>query len=109
MQHFGPWRNGSASDFGSECISSILVGPTTKCKCKVCKERWHYSSSISPMLIDSFYKKVLNYYKLNNTRNTFICYKCMEKALGRKLKESDLVDKKYPFNDEFREWYIFKK
>jgi hypothetical protein len=33
----------------------------------------------------------------------------MEKALDRKLKESDLVDIKYSFNDEFREWYIFKK
>ena len=33
----------------------------------------------------------------------------MENALNRKLKESDLVDIKYPFNDEFREWYIFKK
>jgi len=80
-----------------------------KCKCKVCKEKWNYSSSISPMLIDSIYEKVLNYYKLNNTRNTFICYKCMEKALGRKLKESDLVEVKYPFNDEFRYWYPFCK
>lgn len=61
------------------------------------------------MLIDSIYEKVLNYYKLNNTRNTFICYKCMEKALGRKLKESDLVEVKYPFNDEFRYWYPFCK
>ena len=33
----------------------------------------------------------------------------MEKALGRKLKKSDLIDKKYPFNDEFRYWYPFSK
>ena len=80
-----------------------------KCKCKICKEQWNYRSSISPMLINEIYEKVLNYYKIKNTNKTFICYKCMEKALDRKLKESDLVDIKYPFNDEFREWYIFKK
>ena len=33
----------------------------------------------------------------------------MEKALGRKLKESDLIDKKYSFNGEFRYWYPFDK
>ena len=96
-------------DFGPRNPCSIHGAPTMKCKCKVCKEEWNYSSSISPMLVNLIYEKVLNYYKLNNTRNTFICYKCMEKALGRKLKESDLIDKKYPFNDEFRYWYPFSK
>ena len=75
-----------------------------KCKCKICKEQWNYGR-----LINGTYDKVLNFYKIKNTNKTFICYKCMEKALNRKLKESDLVDIKYPFNDEFREWYIFKK
>ena len=79
------------------------------CKCKICNETWHYSSSISPMLNNDKWLQILNYYNVKNKRNTFICYKCMEKALGRKLKESDLVDKKYPFNDEFRYWYPFYK
>ena len=39
-----------------------------KCKCKICKEQWNYGSSISPMLIDKTYEKVLNYYKIKNTK-----------------------------------------
>lgn len=79
------------------------------CKCKICNETWNYSSSISPMLNNDKWLQILNYYNIKNKRNTFICYKCMEKALGRKLKESDLIDKKYSFNGEFRYWYPFYK
>ena len=59
------------------------------------------------MLKDTIYNKVLRFYNILSPKNTFICYKCMEKALGRKIRKRDLVDVRYPFNDEFREWYVF--
>lgn len=79
------------------------------CECIKCNEKWRYGSNISPMLKEHVWNKILKYYNLKDLSNTFICYKCMEKALGRKLKKSDLVDKIYPFNNEFREWYVFGK
>ena len=34
---------------------------------------------------------------------TFICYPCMEKALGRQLTYDDLIGKDVPLNKEFEE------
>lgn len=81
------------------------------CKCKICNETWNYSSAISPMLNNDKWLQILNYYNIKNKRNTFICYKCMEKALERKIFKSDLMKnsegKNVPFNIEFNYWYPF--
>ena len=78
-----------------------------RCKCKICKEIWHYSGAISPMLTEIRWQQVLKHYNLKDIKGTFICYKCMEKALGRRLKKSDINNS--PFNEAFREWYYFRK
>lgn len=48
-------------------------------------------------------KKGWRYYDLCNKYHTFICYPCMEKALGRKLSYDDLIGKDVPLNKEFEE------
>ena len=76
-----------------------------KCTCRGCGETWYYSSNISPMLVESKWEKVLKFFNLKDLSNTFICYKCMEKALGRKLRRTDINN--FPFNEAFKDWYCF--
>lgn len=85
---------------------------------------------MSPMLKDSIWREILKVYKyiaLERKRNRtiffipnykdnsfrqergglYICYKCMEKALGRKLVRSDLNGS--PFNSKFINFYFMCK
>ena len=38
--------------------------------------------------------------------HTYICYECMEKALGRKLIREDLIGKNVPLNWAFEQMYF---
>ena len=80
-----------------------------KCKCKICNKSYMYGDKNSPMLIDKIWNSIVRFYKLEDFEkrsHLFICSDCMEKALDRHIKEDDLVDPKYPFNDSFRKWYF---
>lgn len=47
------------------------------------------------------------YEKLHDTnKHLFICYKCMERALGRKIQKSDLIGEDVPINQDFEEFYF---
>lgn len=99
-------------------------------ECSVCNTEYVYCSGYSPVLNDTLWHQIQDYYGLkdpeyldNNSINfstilekrlemvrkivtkipsenhCTICVKCMEKALGRKIKVSDLVSCK--INDRF--------
>lgn len=38
--------------------------------------------------------------------HTYICYKCAEKALGRKITKDDLIGKNVPLNSKFERFYF---
>ena len=38
--------------------------------------------------------------------HTYICYDCMEKALGRKITKEDLIEENVPFNEAFEKKYF---
>ena len=98
-------------------------------KCHICGRIFCYGDSQSPMLTDKKWNEVVQHYGLeqyerdantlfaqNYRRNRyvykenehlFICYKCMEEALGRKLTMRDLM--KAPINDAFIHAYIKNK
>lgn len=107
------------------------------CKCEICKREFEYGDKWSPMLNNDAWKSVLKYYGISEietererilyglyyiegiTRDaifdisksdllhTYVCYKCIEKAMGRKIAKEDLIGD-VPFNKEFEKHY-FKK
>lgn len=96
-----------------------------RCKCKVCDKRFGYFSDQSPMLREDIWKKVVQHYNLEiyeleagerydnrvdnkmvDDEHLFICYECMEKALGRKLLKEDLINVGVPFNSQFEKMYF---
>lgn len=36
----------------------------------------------------------------------YLCYKCTEEGLGRKIRRSDLIGKNIPLNEEFEYMYF---
>ena len=100
------------------------------CKCKVCDRKFIYGDCQSPMLNDKAWNRVVEFYSLtdyereaNNKymahylrvgrraknledEHLYICYACMEKALGRKIRRSDLIGKDVPINFDFERMYF---
>ena len=100
------------------------------CICKNCGRRFIYGDCQSPMLNNKIWNKVvknlnLKEYEINAEKryekhyqkagwrmsniedeHLYLCYECMEKALGRKLKRSDLIGKNVPLNEEFEYMYF---
>ena len=84
------------------------------CKCKVCGKEFEYGDKNSPCLTDEKWKEVVNFYNLGayeekasellaendpwlnenfvdkDEYHLYICSDCMEKALGRKILQTDL-------------------
>lgn len=87
--------------------------------CTVCGKSIKYCGTDSPMLINKRWKQVIEFYNLveyekeaykrmcklhssnpkffNPENHTFICKKCIEKALGREIQQEDC--NKSPFNE----------
>ena len=94
--------------------------------CTICKKEFEYGDKHSPMLKNLVWVTVVRYYNLSNYEreaehrfltkwhrgirkynpkdHLLICYECMEKALGRKLTQEDIVD--CPLNKEFVKNYF---
>lgn len=77
-----------------------------KVRCAVCNTQFEYGDDMSPMLKDDVWAYVIGHYghDRNDAYSTkptglFICYKCMQKALGRSLTLEDLNGSQ--FNDKF--------
>lgn len=47
-------------------------------------------------------------WRINENEHLYLCYECIEKALGRKIKRNDLIGKNVPFNENFEEMYFSK-
>lgn len=47
-------------------------------------------------------------YRMSNIEDEhlYLCYKCMEEGLGRKIRHSDLIGKNMPLNEEFEYMYF---
>lgn len=100
------------------------------CKCKVCGKIFEYGDKHSPCLTDKKWRKVVNFYNLGlyekkaeklytkadawlnedfvdkDEYHLYICYDCMEKALGRKILPSDLYTARAKI--EGMSWYYNK-
>ena len=94
------------------------------CFCSVCDTQFEYADENSPMLKDEVWNDIVAHYGLqeheryaNQKRaegysypthlrqyRTFICYKCMEKALGRRIERTDLAE--VFFNIKFENFYF---
>ena len=73
------------------------------------KERWNlYDSIYSVILMIRSEKAKEKLYEALNSEllHTYICYECMEKALGRKLTYNDFISNNTPFNKEFEKNYF---
>ena len=102
-----------------------------KCKCNICGKEFNYGDCQSPMLNGETWNKVVEFYSLKKfeskarakyakhiqkegrstealeDEHLFICYTCMEKALGRKICKSDLIGEKGKiFNKAFEDLYF---
>ena len=101
------------------------------CSCKVCNRKFLYGDCQSPMLSNKKWDEVVSFYDLKEYENKamekyrlhcekvgnykakhiddehlYICYECMEKALGRKIRRSDLIGKDIPLNEYFEYMYF---
>lgn len=100
------------------------------CICKNCGRRFIYGDCQSPMLNDKRWNEIVK--KLNleeyekeaeqkyeehyrkagfrmskvEDEHLYLCYKCMEEGLGRKLRRSDLIGKNIPLNENFEYMYF---
>lgn len=106
------------------------------CKCKVCNREFRYGDGWSPMFTDKIWWDLLDFYNLwryeAEAKSAFheaiykyergslltpfvdkeeyhcdICYKCAEKALGRKLVPEDVNNSL--FNESFKKIYFKTK
>lgn len=97
-----------------------------KIECNVCGKSFYYGDENSPMFKNEIWdiiikhfglsefekeagKRFLSFYKRGDKSyrkdcHVFICSKCAEIALGRKIIEEDINDS--PFNIPFREKYF---
>lgn len=104
----------------------------TKCTCKNCGRKFLYGDCQSPMLNNKRWKEVVQFYGLSDyekeagkryfehysrvgrrvkeieDEHLYLCYECIEKALGRKIRRNDLIGKNVPFNEDFEEMYFNK-
>ena len=103
------------------------------CKCKVCNRGFLYGDCQSPMLSEKVWKRVVDFYNLSeyeqaaekefarhydrtlalgkcmkekDDEHLFICYVCVEKALGRRIRRSDLIGKDVLLNRAFERMYF---
>lgn len=100
------------------------------CVCKVCGRKFIYGDCQSPMLNSNIWDRIVKFYDLSEyekdacfkfnehykksgsrlsykeDEHLYLCYRCMEHALGRKIKRSDLIGKNIPLNDEFEYMYF---
>lgn len=101
------------------------------CKCQVCGKRFAYGDEQSPMLKKEVWSRIVNFYNLgeyekeaderfhinyeyrkqigkrhSDDEHLYLCYECMEKALGRKIEPSDLINIGVPLNMAFEEMYF---
>lgn len=51
------------------------------------------------------YRKIIGH-RYSDDEHLFICYECMEKALGRKIEPPDLINIGVPLNMAFEEMYF---
>lgn len=103
-----------------------------KCICKNCGRYFLYGDCQSPMLSNKRWKEVVQFYNLSKyekeaierydehllragwrakeieNEHLYLCYKCIEEALGRKIRRSDLIGKNIPINKDFEEMYFNK-
>lgn len=102
-----------------------------KCKCQNCNKRFEYMDEQSPMLKKEIWNQVVRFYDLeeyekeaedkfyenyeyrkqigqrhSDDEHLYLCYECMEKALGRKLRPEDLIDLGVPLNAKFEKMYF---
>ena len=109
----------------------MAIGQEKCCKCQVCEKRFAYGDEQSPMLRKDIRNKIVKFYDLeqyekeaderfhknyeyrkqigqrhSDDEHLYLCYECMEKALGRKLRPEDLINLGVPLNAEFEKMYF---
>lgn len=74
--------------------------------CQICDKVFNYGDEQSPVFTDEIWAEIFRFYEipLIPEYNGYICYKCAETALGRKINMSDL--KEVPFNYAFIRFYF---
>lgn len=102
--------------------------PDLTCHCTVCDRAFEYGDAVSPMFDDGIWDRLIAYYHLaeheaeafayqkqalsdgdwpycsDRKAHTYICADCAEKALGRRIRMSDLNGS--DFNEEFTKAYF---
>lgn len=109
----------------------MAIGSEKNCKCQSCGKRFVYGDEQSPMLRKDIWNKIVKFYDLeqyekeaddrfhenyeyrkqigqrhSDDEHLYLCYECMEKALGRKLEPRDLINIGVPLNAEFEKMYF---
>lgn len=109
----------------------MAIGSEKHCKCQVCEKRFVYGDEQSPMLKKEVWDQIVKFYNLeeyekeaddkfhenyeyrkqigqrhSDDEHLYLCYECMEKALGRKLRLEDLINLGVPLNVEFEKMYF---
>ena len=109
----------------------MAIGQEKCCKCQVCEKRFAYGDEQSPMLKDNIWNNIVKFYDLeqyekeaderfqenyeyrkqigqrhSDDEHLYLCYECMEKALGRKIEPGDLINISVPLNMRFEEMYF---
>lgn len=109
----------------------MAIGQEKCCKCQVCEKRFAYGDEQSPMLKDDIWNNIVKFYDLeqyekeaddrfqenyeyrkqigqrhSDDEHLYLCYECMEKALGRKIEPGDLINIGVPLNMMFEEMYF---
>lgn len=103
----------TAEDLEAEDWRVVLVKPHS---CRVCGKDFDYGDEQSPVFKDDIWNQVLRTNGFQEIQpisrehpqddTGFICYECVEKALGRKITKEDLQD--VIFNEPFIEHYFNK-
>lgn len=109
----------------------MAIGKEKCCKCQVCEKRFAYGDEQSPMLRDDIWNNIVKFYNLeqyekeaddrfqenyeyrkqigqrhSDDEHLYLCYECMEKALGRRIEPGDLINIGVPLNMRFEEMYF---
>lgn len=106
-----PRWNPTAEDLEAEDWRVVFVKPR---QCRVCGKKFDLGDEQSPIFQDDIWNQVLvaNGFKKKNKvswidpldDSGYICYECVEKALGRKITKDDLAN--VSFNEPFNEFYF---
>lgn len=106
-----------------------MIYGNDKCTCKHCGKKFAYGDKNSPMLKNDVWNYIvttlgLREYELQATRqfdeaysgkrqvkdkeeyHLYLCTDCMEKTLGRKLTQEDLIGENVLINKEFEKHYF---